>query len=195
MCLDGPIDPSFDGMGFLKDILVLFRLLAERTGIDLKDVLSLDRASRHLSDFWGSLFEKNQHLGNTKCDDNKSNDDCVLELMKWLGLSPKTTANDADALSHNQLLADVELHLRMNDSAKFFWCFIETMKGQREKEKIDLCLRYLGQLDRFLARNEWFRRVWVLQEVGSNAVVRLLHANQEIEWNSLEAVDIIRAGL
>lgn len=83
------------------------------------------------------------------------------------------------------------------ESAEFMYDFLCLMKpgmiGPRD-HRVRRVLQYLNEVNKIFAF-DWFSRIWVLQEVGSNADVTICHGGQNFKWEALQAGAFFQASL
>jgi hypothetical protein len=188
--LDAPLDPNFDGIAMMHDILLFTEMLANKISLPLDTLLIEKRRSvESLRQFWAEFLLAYPDIPITEWTHSRK--DGSDQLMDWL--LHDAMPNDLHAESYHSHSVVDRNRLKSSDSEAFILEFLRSMKQGRWSPPHTL--ETFWNLDHFLARHVWFFRVWVLQEVGSNPNVIICQTGSRERWESLAAVEFIRYSL
>ena len=188
--LDDPLEPDFDGIAMMHDILLFTEMLANKIGLPL-DTLLIEkcRSVDSLRQFWAEFVLTYPNMPITEWTHSRK--DGSDQLIDWL--LHDAIPNDFHAECYHTHSVVDHNRLKFSDSKAFILEFLRSMKQGRWNAPNTL--KAFWNLDHFFARHAWFFRVWVLQEVGSNPNVIICQAKHRERWEALAAVEFIRYSL
>jgi hypothetical protein len=180
--LDKPSDPNFDAMEFLFDMSNFTRSLSKKAGMTWQQLVSITYDGVLTRAIWLKFYEESvptyiqldaeREVGHFKAN---------FQFASW---------EKEVQTGRRRLDLDADPSFTSSKPYGVFQRILESMKAGRSDNKL-FVKETFQSLNAFFRGQEWFSRIWVLQEVGSNNNVLLYHMNHIIEWECLEALVIM----
>lgn len=187
-----PSTESLDSIVALRTVLVLVEAVAEKTSTTLAALMSYIYRIDKFAKLWADFPSIPTEMQWDKVAMKLSREQCFLRWL--LGTSVAKPAILEERKARDIVASGAGREIA--ESIEFMYDFLCLMKPStlgpgHHKSRV---LQHLNKVNKLFAF-DWFSRVWVLQEVGSNANVTLCHGGHEFKWEALQASAFIQVSL
>jgi hypothetical protein len=182
-----PSNRSLRSFALLHDVLILVKAIAVKSELELDDLLYGD-SFIHIHRVWTNFWDR--YPTHLFVEIETDEHGVIRQILRWL-FKP-TTREDTELSLVKLPQTDDPSNLQVG-SASFMLNLVASMSRKSDPippETRQKILQYLDELSHVF-QLDWFYRIWVLQEVGSNNNITICHDDQRVLWEALAAVNFL----
>lgn len=187
-----PSTESLDSIVALQTVLDLVEAIARKTNMTLAALISSIELSEKVANLWTDFPNIPAEL---QWDNAAMKSSREHQFLRWLlGISIAKPAAFEGRKTREIVASGTGREIA--ESVDFMYNFLCLMKPSTlsPRDHKSRVFRHLNKVNKIFAF-DWFSRIWVLQEVGSNAIVTICHGGQDFKWEAMQAGAFIRASL
>ncbi|RDI88296.1 hypothetical protein Vi05172_g1952 [Venturia inaequalis] len=187
-----PSTESLDSIVALQTVLDLVEAIAWKTNMTLAALISSIEFPGKVANLWRDFPSIPAEL---QWDNAAMKSSREQQFLRWLlGTSIAKPAAFEDRKTRKNVASGTGREI--SEPVEFMYDFLCLMKPSTPSpgDHKSRVLHYLNKVNKIFAF-DWFSRVWVLQEVGSNANVTICHGGQDFKWKAIQAEVFIQASL